>query len=429
MTWSLVTSADAISVNSTTGKITGVKYGTAYLQATSVEDPSKYDWITVYVWEPATEIRFGQSVRVKPGDTQKMYYVVEPSLYANQRIKFETPGFYAPKVNQWSIGDVVTESSGWRTITLTPPSDEPYHAGNLNYGSSSQYATYVTTMNGKLRKEVPLAVVQYYKTDTKPMDYIVRTKDYTRSLRSMDGGLRIVQDKFGRALIDETAINIANTEEVIAVIHKINTGGYSWNGSYTIANGKLSNAPNARGVAVAITDTGNKIKWSSDKDDVPNAEDWPKGEARYPSCLVTSVNSSQQNGLVLSASAVYYNYKRGDSHDIQPEKQIAAYQESHPVYDFLHPKLQGVNNAPLVPGWFVPTIAEWYDLKCYTADVHNGIMTNIQKAGGSFLTTRDYWLIECYSKDNAWYATYLNGAYHDKQKNAQDCYVRPFLRF
>ncbi len=428
VTWSLMTSADAISVNETTGRIQGVKYGAAYLKAASVENPSVYDYVYVYVWEPATEIRIGQPVRVKPGYTEKLYYVVEPSNYANQKIQFETPGYYAPQVQRWTIGSTVTESSGWRTITLTPPADEGYNAGNPNYGTSSQSATYVRTKNGKIRKEVPLAVVQYYKTDTKPMDYIVRTKNNTPSLRSMDGGLRIVQDKFGNALIDETAINISNNEEVIAVIHKINTGNYSYASSYTVVNGNLSNAPNARGVAVAINDTGSKVKWSSDKDDVPNAEDWPKGQAKYPSCLVTSVNNSQQNGVPLSACAVYYNYKRGDSHDIQPEKQITAYQESHPVYVFRFDKLTG-GNDPTVPGWFVPTIAEWYDLKCYTADVHKGIINNIKRAGGDFPDSRDYWLIECYDKSYAWYASYLHGAYHDKQKSAQDCYVRPFIRF
>ncbi len=427
VTWSLMTSADAISVNETTGRIQGVKYGDAYLKATSVENPSVYDYVYVHVWEPATEIRIGQAVRVKPGYTEKLYYVVEPSLYANQRIEFETPGYYAPQVQKWTIGSTVTESSGWRTITLTPPASEAYNAGNVDNETNSRYATFVKTKNGKIRKEVPLAVVQYYKTDTKPMDYIVRTKDNTHSLRSMDGGLRIVADKFNRALKDETAINIANSEEVIAVIHKINTGDYSYGNSYMVVNGKLSNAPNARGVAVAITDTGNKVKWSSDSDDVPNAEDWPSGQAKYPSCQVTSVNSSQQNGVALSASAFYYNYKRGSSHDIQPEEQIRTYQTNHTVYDFMHPMLT-INN-PTVPGWFVPTIAEWLDLKCYTSGVHDGIIDNIKKAGGSFDKSRDYWLIECYDKTYAWYATYLNGAYHDKKKSAQDCYVRPFLRF
>ena len=386
------------------------------------------DVINVYVWEPATEIRIAQPVRVKPGDTQKLYYVVEPSLKANQRIKFETPGYYAPQVHKWTIGSTVTESSGWRTVALTPPSDEKINAGNLNYGTSSKYATYIQTWNGKQRKEVSLAVVQYYKTETKPMDYLVLKKDNTHTLRSMDGGLRIIQDFDGRALIDETSINISTTEEVVAVIHKINSGIYSYGNSYTVVNGKLTNATDTHGVAVAITDNGKKIRWSEDSDDVPNASDWPSGQAMYPTCQVTSVNSSQQNGLPLSASAVYYNKKRGDSHEIQPENEIVTYQKNHTVYEFRHPLLTG-GNDPTVPGWFVPTIAEWYDLKCYTAEVHNGILANIGKAGGSFPNTRDYWLIECYDKNNAWYATYQNGAYHDKKKSAADCYVRPFIRF
>ncbi len=419
------------------GKIKGLKYGTSTVMAKSKEN-APYELLYVRVYDKATSIDIDQisstenysqtpSIWAKPGTTISFHYKVNP-ISANQKVKFETT-YYTPRINQWTQTKTAVGDGTYR-LSFNVPSDEPYHAGNLEYTSGNQYATKMVTWNGRVTKEINLAIIQYTSTDVKPMDYVISKTGTTGALRSTDGGLRIIQDKYGRAMIvTKNPGSTSSDESVVAVIHKINTGNYSYASSYTVVNGKLSNAPNARGVAVAITDTGNKIKWSSDKDDVPNAEDWPKGEARYPSCLVTSVNSSQQNGLVLSASAVYYNYKRGDSHDIQPEKQIAAYQESHPVYDFLHPKLQGVNNAPLVPGWFVPTIAEWYDLKCYTADVHKGIINNIKRAGGEFPDSRDYWLIECYDKTYAWYASYLHGAYHDKQKSAQDCYVRPFVRF
>jgi hypothetical protein len=425
--WSIY-SGTAASVSST-GLLKGVSTGGCYVKAAAVDDPSKYEICYISVYALAQEIVItGGDRQLKPGESGQFKYYVRP-LSANQKIRFAPYNGYSTRADTWPM--TVKNSGnndGVKIVTYTVPADEQYHAGNIDGQTGSRYSTYIETWNSKKRGELNIAIIQYDSGDVKPMDYVVVAKDALNVLRSIDGGLRIIADKFGRSLIENKKPgSLKSNEEVVAVIHKINTGTYNYGGSYTVVNMGFTNAPNVHGVAVAVNDNGREVKWSDDKDDVPGSSNWLSGSI-YPSCLVSGLNDSRQLGVPLSASAFYYNTERGSSHRIKPEEEVVTYQKSHPVYSYRHPNMTSNTTAPSVPGWFVPTMAEWKDLKSSgAADLNAGIIANIKNAGGTFYTSREYWMIECKDKNNAWYSTYLNGSY--SKSKTDKAYVRPFIRF
>ena len=435
--WSVTDGSGHASITSD-GKIKGLSYGFARVQAKSKEN-YPYALLEVWVYDKATGITIDDissteyynstpSIWAKPGSTISFRYKVNPST-ANQKVKFETT-YYAPPINDWpqtntSVGD------GSHRLSINVPSSARYHAGNLEHTAGNRYATKMMTWNGKVSKEIDLAIIQYASSDVKPMDYLIAKKNKNGALRTTDGGLRIMEDFDGRSMIvTKNPGSVSSDEAVVAVIHQMRTNTYSYNGGWQVSNIGVNGNRNIHGVAVSIRATGNAVTWANSTYEIAYDSAWPSGNNSYPNPYVSGAEWSSENGLGFTHCSHAFNYLIKDSkYRIKPAQEVVTFAANYPVEDFIFSWLQNQNSAcPAYSIWFVPTMKEWLNLKGYgRADVHLGIIRNIERAGGSFPNREEYWLIESYDSTTAWYATYLNGCY--KQSKTETAKVRPFIRF
>lgn len=163
----------------------------------------------------------------------------------------------------------------------------------------------------------------------------------------------------------------------------------------------------ARVISVKLANNGSSTKWSDDCDDVESSSNWTGGP--YPTTAEGREFSTKLN-------TIYYNGKRGDSHDIKPGLLLYDGNSCFDVTTFgaLQTTTSGSKSHT---GWMLPTTGSAKEF--YLSGRFSDVFTKLENKTFSF------WLGVQSGSDNALVFSPENSSFTDRKTYLH--YVRPIL--
>ena len=334
------------------------------------ETPSIRDYVDVYVHSKPDDIEIDGSnsfAVLKPGTSQTFAFSIKPST-AKQRLQIRD----IPK-NKDGYGTWRAELLSGLRLKVTAPAWQNNYKEDLFFGPMYSMVVQTTSPDPTNRRghAIYFYLNMWDENDIKPMDYVYYNSS-TGKLRSSDGGLRALYQSNGSIQMRYASVSPSpqSNETAVALITylgDIPDKAAKANDSYWGKNVMcgLSNSSNTHGFAVAVSNAkldGSAImSWSEDKDDVDASSNWP-GDG-YTTQVSSSASSVEwRNAYGLTRSSAYYNYKRGNSHDIKPMKALLEYAKAHPVGNVglgSRTDLDGFNTRWVLPTIYMNTVSGW----------------------------------------------------------------------